>query len=206
MGTFKHVGIVPDQQPGIVLSLQISSILSLALQLQIKKSIPIVSVVFVQDLFSYKDLMTGHLEEGIQTITQNNLIAKHQIKVTFLGKWYDLPGTVIEKIKDLIDETKDNDRFFFNICLNYNGQEEILDAVRLITKQISSGKISPDQITHSVLKENLYTSYFVPPDVLVITGKKKSTHGALLWDSKHARLHFIEKHAMDITLDDFSDI
>ena len=106
-----------------------------------------------------------------------------------LGKWYDLPGRVVEPIKDAIDSTRDYDLYFLNLCVNYDGQEEIADACRLIARKVRAGRIDIDQITKSEIKENIYASYFLPPDVVVCTYKRYFT-GLLLWDSVRSTIYF----------------
>src|SRR3989338_5422757 len=54
------------------------------------------------------------LEALFAAMKASSLIHENQIKVSVLGKWYDLPGRVVESIKSMIDETKDYDRLFLN--------------------------------------------------------------------------------------------
>ncbi|MBD3318756.1 hypothetical protein GF342_02515 [Candidatus Woesearchaeota archaeon] len=113
------------------------------------------------------------------------LWASQQVKVSVLGKWYDLPERVREAIKDVIESTRDFDRFFVNICVNYDGHEEVVEAVKLIGLQIQSGRLSPELITSKMVKENLFTSSLIPPQLLIQVGSAK-LDGFLLWDSRYA--------------------
>jgi len=118
-----------------------------------------------------------------------DLIKENQVKISVLGKWYALPDRLIEPIKKIISETKDYDKFFVNFCINYSGQEEIVDACKLIAHQVKLERISPDSINKELLKENIYASYFMPPNLMIITGSKKTTSGLLLWDSSETVIH-----------------
>ena len=133
------------------------------------------------------------LLEFFQLILNWDLIKQNQIKVSILGKWYSLPLRLIEAIKTIIAETKDYDKFFLNFCINYDGQEEITDACRLIAKQVKDEKIDALAIDKALIKENIYASYFLPPDLIIITGTKRSTGGLLLWDSPNSKIFFSEK-------------
>lgn len=119
-----------------------------------------------------------------------NLIKENQIKISVLGKWYNLPERLLDPVKKIISETKEYDKFFVNFCINYSGKEEIVDACKLIAQQVKLDKVSADKIDAARIKENIYSSYFLPPNLLIITGNKKTTGGILLWDSSETTIHF----------------
>ena len=83
--------------------------------------------------------------------TQRFLI-DNKIKVSVLGKWYDLQQNVVSAIRKIGEETKDYDSFFVNFCVNYDGQDEILDAFKLIGRQIKAGKMDPDLLKKDMIK------------------------------------------------------
>jgi len=129
------------------------------------------------------------LQHFFELLLNWDLIKENQVKISVLGKWYALPDRLIEPIKKIISETKDYDKFFVNFCINYSGQEEIVDACKLIAHQVKLERISPDSVNKELLKENIYASYFMPPDLMIITGSKKTTSGLLLWDSSETVMH-----------------
>jgi undecaprenyl diphosphate synthase len=135
-----------------------------------------------------------------------DLLHKNQVKLSVLGKWYDLPGHLVQEIKDLIDSTKDFDRFFVNFCINYNGQDEIVDACKLISRKIKAQKLEISSINRETIKDNLYSSYFLPPDMIIKTGKRRSWSDLLLWDSPNARYFFTNKYFLDLSPQDLWDI
>ena len=132
------------------------------------------------------------LTEFFNDLAGKDLVHKNQIKISVLGKWYDMPGKFVESIKNLIEKTREYDSYFVNFCINYDGQEEIIDAIKLISRQIKAGKLDPEMITKDLLKENIYSSYFLPPDLVIINGSKR-TSDLLLWDSPNAKVYFTNK-------------
>ena len=129
-------------------------------------------------------------------ISNSPVIQNNKVKVSIFGKWYNLPGKAVESIKKIIEGTKDYDGFFVNFCINYYGQEEIVDACKLIAKQVELGKIDSEMITKDTIKENIYSSYFLAPDIILIYGERKMT-GLLLWDSANSRIEFAGKSFME---------
>lgn len=159
--------------------------------------------------------LTESLTEFFNKLANEEIIHNKKVKISVLGKWYGLPGMVVESIKSAIDKTKDYDSFFLNFCVNYDGQEEIIDAFKLITRGVEGGNINEylvsknineSLISKNLIKENVYSSYFIPPDIIIETGTDHKYSGVLLWDSVNAKIFFIEKLFPDIDKDDVVNI
>ena len=175
------------------------------IKLQIKLNITIVTIYILPETNKKNQQFSDLLDSFVQFLSRvsfGELINKNKIKVTALGKWYDLPGRVVDHIKSVIEETKDYDSFFLNFCINYDGREEIVDACRLIAKQVQAKKLDPETIDKSLIKENLYSSYFIPPDTIIKNGERKSQGGLLLWDSVYSHLYLSGKCFPEFTKTD----
>ena len=144
--------------------------------------------------------------EFLEKDTVRLLFNRNKIKVTVLGKWYDLPQNVVSAIRKIGEETKDYDSFFVNFCLNSDGQDEILDAFKLLGRQIKAGKMDPDLLKKEMIKDNLYSSYFIPPDLVIRNGVHKRLTSLLLWDTPGARIVFSEKLFPDLTVEEFEEL
>lgn len=160
---------------------------------QIMSDIPIFTVYFInnkineQEEFSeVMDVLSNFFKE----LFKNRDLFDYKIKVSVLGKWYSLPNRVVEPIKRVIDETKDYDSFFLNLCINYDGKEEIVDAVKVLLRKAMADKINVDNINQDMIKDNIYSSYFLPPDMIIKTGTGRRLHGYLLWDSTKSTIYF----------------
>ena len=177
------------------------------LQLQVKSNIPIFTVYLLPvDAEKYGDdflIFSEHMADFFNGLPGNPIISEQKIKVSIFGKWYKLPSKSIDALKRMIDDTKEYDNFFVNFCINYDGHEEIVDACKLIAKQVELGKIAPEMITKENIKENLYSSYFLAPDIVLIYGERKLS-GLLLWDSAKSRIVFAGKSFMEFEESDLN--
>jgi undecaprenyl diphosphate synthase len=142
-------------------------------------------------------IATSRTEHEVDTIVtlftalmHEQMLDQHQIKVSVIGKWYELPERAVEPIKHVITATRDYDGHFVNICVRYDGQEEIIDGAKLLAKHVQLGKLAPEQITKEALKEAMLTSTLLPPALIIIPAPAKKTNGVLLWDSSSATVHF----------------
>jgi undecaprenyl diphosphate synthase len=183
------------------------TILKEVIELQVKNDIPILTVYVLPEQLKKEDQFSIFLDELISflnSIKSSSLLHDNKVKISALGKWYDIPGRAVDVIKGVMEDTKDYDRFFVNLCINYNGREEIVDACKMIGRQIKAGKLDVDAITKNTLKENVYSSYFLPPDLLIKNGKIMQTTAFLLWDMPYAVVYFTKKYFPEFTKSDFS--
>ena len=176
-------------------------ILRSTIKSQVKLNIPILTFYMLSENIDKEsesyDIFLNFIKSFFEEIYKSDIVTENKIKISVLGKWYHLPGRIVETIKNVIDETKDYDSFFLNFCINYDGQEEIIDAIKLISRQIKAGKIDPELIDKDMIKENLYSSYFLPPDLIIKNGSRKETSGILLWDSPKSKIYFTNKNWPD---------
>lgn len=179
------------------------------IELQAKIDVPIFTVHILpdsidklsDDYMAYSEFIAKFFSE----LLGSRIVSQHKIKISVFGKWYKLPGKTVEALKEIIEATKDYDRFFINFCINYDGREEILDACRLIAKQVQVGKLDPEMITKENIKESIYSSYLLPPEIVFIYGERKLT-GLLMWDSVGSNILFADKSFMEFEEGDFEKI
>jgi len=184
-------------------------ILKSTIKLQAILKIPILSFYMMQgdvdresDYYPY---LLDAIVDMFDDLAKSEIIHKNKIKVSVLGKWYHLPGRIVDSIKKVISETKEYDNFFVNFCINYDGQEEIVDALKILGMQIKSGRLDPELIDKDSIKEHLYSSYFLPPELMIKNGSRKETSGFLLWDSVNTKIYFTNKLWPDFDKTEFMD-
>ncbi|MBI2134482.1 di-trans,poly-cis-decaprenylcistransferase [Candidatus Woesearchaeota archaeon] len=176
---------------------------------QVKLNIPIISFYVLEEGYD-KDseaypYFFDSVAEMLNDLADSEFIKENKIKISILGKWYKLPARIVDAIKKIVESTKDYDSFFVNLCINYDGQEEIVDAMRLIAMQVKAGKMDPELISKDSVKENLYSSYFLPPDLMIKNGIRKETSGFFLWDSVNTKIYFTNKLWPDFDRTEFMD-
>ncbi len=172
---------------------------------QIKKGIPITSFYLMPQTAEEPHditLLIDEISAFLSELEKSEIIHKNKIKISVIGKWYSLPQILIDNIKKVIDSTKDYDDFFVNLCINYDGQEEIVDACKMVARRVKLGKIDIENVTKETIKGDLYSSYFMPPDYIFITGERRSYGSLLLWDSVSSQTVLVKKNFPDLTIKD----
>lgn len=132
--------------------------------------------------------------------TELKRLKKNNIKVVFSGSKENLSSKVIDAMMKLETETRDNE-YIFNICLNYGGQLEIVDAV----KKIVHSKIDINTINVESFKQYLYQ---VLPDIdLVIrTIGEERISNFMIYQMAYAELYFTNTYWPDFNEDEFENV
>ncbi len=173
---------------------------------QIKSNIRIVTYYLLPEVGLTSEEVTYlmfQIKDLFEKLAMNKILDENQFKVSVLGKWYDLAGEAVEPIKKVIAATKDYDNFFVNFCINYDGQTEIVDAVKLIARKVVANKLEIDHVDKETIKENLASSYFLPPALIIKNGSRKGASGLLLWDSIYSEYFFTDKNWPAFKPEDF---
>ncbi len=126
--------------------------------------------------------------KAVDTIINESIVKEEKVKFNVIGRVSMLPDKVRRKIEELIKFTKGHSQNFINLCIMYDGHEEIVDAV----KEIVSNGIKPEQVSKDLIKAHLYTKNFPPLDYVIRTGMDDGARisGFLLWDSSYAEFKF----------------
>ena len=129
---------------------------------------------------------------------------KENIRVVFSGRRDRLSDKVLDAMDKMMEETKNNTLGTLNICLNYGGRGEIVDAVNKIIKSGES------DITEETFKKYLYNDL---PDIdfMIRTSGEVRISNFMLWQLSYAELYFptcffpdFNEHEYDKALEEFT--
>ncbi|MBE3091340.1 MAG: isoprenyl transferase [Candidatus Atribacteria bacterium] len=127
------------------------------------------------------------LFERVLSKEKANLI-KNNIKINFIGRLNDLPNSLNEKINELFESTKKNNKLILNIAINYGGRAEIIDALKSITLKILEKKLNIEEINENTISDNLYTHNLPDPDLLIRTAGEMRISNFMIWQIAYAEL------------------
>ncbi len=121
---------------------------------------------------------------------------KENIKVVFSGRKEPLKKDVIEAMEYLSKSTKNNTKGILNICLNYGGRSEIVDAVNHIIKD------NLKEVDEEVINSYLYNK--LPDiDLLIRTSGEVRISNFMLWQLSYAELYFPKCYFPDFNQEEF---
>lgn len=121
---------------------------------------------------------------------------KENIKVVFSGRKEPLKKDVIDTMEYLSESTKNNTKGILNICLNYGGRSEIVDAVNHIIKD------NLKEVDEEVINNYLYNK--LPDiDLLIRTSGEVRISNFMLWQLSYAELYFPKCYFPDFNQEEF---
>jgi undecaprenyl diphosphate synthase len=107
------------------------------------------------------------------------------VRLRHLGRLYDLSPELQKAVQASMDLTKDNTVIDVNICFNYGGRAELVDAVRQI---IADGR-DPETIDEDLISSYLYTRNLPDPDLVIRTAGEMRVSNFLLWQSAYSEYY-----------------
>jgi undecaprenyl diphosphate synthase len=127
------------------------------------------------------------LFERVLSREKENLV-KNNVKINFIGRLDNLPNSLTEKMKELHESTKKNNKLILNIAINYSGRTEIIDALKSILLKIDNKKLSIEEINENTIRDNLYTHNLPDPDLLIRTAGEMRISNFMLWQIAYTEL------------------
>ena len=130
----------------------------------------------------------GLIDGAVRQYT-DELIAEG-VRVRVIGRLHQAPPDVQRSIRAAEERTSKGARMTLNICFNYSGRAEIVDAARALL----AAHADPNGIDEAHFADHLYTAGQAEVDLLIRTGGDQRTSNFLNWQAAYAELVFCAKY------------
>ncbi len=108
------------------------------------------------------------------------------VRLAFPGDRAGLSDLVCSSLEQACSATARNERMTLNICFNYGGRWDIVQAARTLAQR-------NEAITGESLAAALSTAHVPDPDLVIRTGGEQRISNFLLWQSAYSELFFSDK-------------
>lgn len=146
------------------------------------------------------ELLNNYLDNEFQEIMEND------VKIVFIGERYMLSKTLQQKIQFVEDKSKNNKSLTLCIALSYGSRQEILSAVKKVSKLVKNGDLSEDDISQETISSLLYTKDIPDPDILIRTSGEQRISNYLLWQIAYTELFFTDTLWPDFSKNELDEI
>ncbi|HAS79312.1 MAG TPA: isoprenyl transferase [Fusobacteriaceae bacterium] len=137
------------------------------------------------------DALMDIFEKYLKTEVKNML--KNNIKLIVTGRKENVSSKLLKSIAEVEKLTVKNDGLTFNICFNYGGRSEIIDAVKKIIES------EEKNINEENFKKYLYSD--IPdPELVIRTSGEFRISNFLLW-----QIAYSEIYVTDVLWPDFDE-
>lgn len=124
------------------------------------------------------------------------------IRVRFLGRRDQVEAKVLKAMEKAEKATAHLTAGNLSICLDYGGQQEIVDAAKACVRD----GLTEDDITVEAISQRLYCPEVPPIDMVVRTSGEQRISNFMLWRIEYSEFFFIKKHWPEMTKDDVNVI
>jgi undecaprenyl diphosphate synthase len=106
------------------------------------------------------------------------------VRIVVSGRRDELSGRMRDRIDEAIARTAQNKKGVLNVCLNYGGRAEIVDAVRGVLRD----GLLPEQVDETAISARLYNPDLADPDLIIRTAGEHRVSNFLLWQSAYSEM------------------
>lgn len=141
------------------------------------------------------------LEMGLRTHLKDFVSKDRGVKVRIIGQKERLPQSLQDVIRDVEEQTKDQNGMFLNLAISYGGRWDIVQAVQ----KIQRAGVKSEDIKEESFNTYLSTAGLPDPDLIIRPGGEMRFSNFLLWQSAYAELYFLQKYWPDFTEQDLNE-
>ena len=156
----------------------------------------------IDDIFNY-------VREEVSNIDQ---FLEWNVRVTTMGYLLRFPEDLRTKLAEVVEKTKNNTGMVLNLCLNYGGRADIVQAInRILLSPLNKGgaamKAALEQssgwieglMTEQEFEKYLYGADLPSPDLIVRTSGEQRISNFMLWQMAYSEFLFIDPHWPDMS-------
>lgn len=149
-----------------------------------------------QEVDDLMELLKNYIGQYIKDNEKSN------IKIDTIGDLSVLNEDLQKDIAYLKEISKNKTGLTLHIALNYGGRDEIVRAIKNISKNIQLNNLKIDDITESLVSSYLDTKEYSDPELIIRTSGEIRTSNFLIWQSAYSEFYFSDKLWPDFTFDD----
>ena len=117
------------------------------------------------------------------------LADKNKMRVRVIGEISAFDQNIQDSIVHLEEYSQKYDEIYFQIALNYGGQDEIVRAVRKVMADTQKG-LQPEDMTIEKFADYLDTKGIPEPDLMIRTSGEQRISNFLIWQLAYTELYF----------------
>jgi undecaprenyl diphosphate synthase len=144
-------------------------------------------------------LLVNSLKKELPTFQKNGVV------VNAIGCIDTLPEKAKKALSHVISETKYNSKIIMTLALSYGSREEIVNAIKNISKKVVNKELSVKEIDENIINNHLYTFNLPEVDLMIRTSGEHRISNFLLWQMAYAELYFTDILWPDFRKEDFYD-
>jgi undecaprenyl diphosphate synthase len=141
----------------------------------------------VDEVNGLMNLLEYYLKAELDELHANN------VRFRTIGKVNSLPSSIQRLIFENVERTKKNSGLNLTLALSYSGRWDIVRAIQLLSLDVRSGKLSPEDINEKLVSSYLTTNKLPDVDLLIRTSGELRLSNFMLWEMAYGEIIVTEK-------------
>lgn len=129
-------------------------------------------------------------------------LKRHGVRVHVLGNKLRIGKALLKAIHKAEEETKDNTRGTLLMCLDYGGQQEIVEAM----KQLVAAGMDTSELTPERISKQLQSNGVPPVDLIIRTSGEQRLSNFMLWQAAYSEFMFTPTKWPDFTVAELDEM
>ena len=121
------------------------------------------------------------------------------VRIRWIGRPKRLWSSVIKELEEAEELTKKNKTLTLNMCVNYGGRSEIVDAATALAQDVKRGKVKASSITEKTFAKYLDSPTMSDVDLFLRSSGEQRTSNFLPWQSVYVEFVFMDVLWPDVT-------
>ena len=138
------------------------------------------------------ELLTRALTKELDFFIEQN------VRLKIIGERGGFSKRIQKAITDAEEKTAINTRGQLNICVNYGGRAEIVEAARSLIEE----GVDPSTIDEELFASKTWMAGIPDPEMIIRTSGEQRLSGFLSWSGAYSELLFVDKYWPDFTEED----
>lgn len=122
---------------------------------------------------------------------------RNGVQLRHIGRLEGLKPAFAQKVRNAIEQTKNNNKLILNVAFNYGGRAELVEAVQKI---VAEG-VKPEAVTEELIAAHLYTGGQPDPDLIIRTSGELRVSNFLIWQGAYAEYYIAPVYWPDFDKD-----
>jgi len=129
-------------------------------------------------------------------------LKRHGVRIQVLGNKLRIGKALLKAIHNAEQETAGNKRGTLLLCLDYGGQQEIVDAM----KQLVANGMRARDLTAEQISGQLQANGVPPVDLIIRTSGEQRLSNFMLWQAAYSEFMFTQTKWPDFSVEEFGEM
>jgi undecaprenyl diphosphate synthase len=141
------------------------------------------------------ELLVNTIRKEVEDLKKNN------VRLHVIGDFDSLPEVCRRELNEAKEITSVNTGLNLILALSYSSRDELAMVARKLAEKVVSGKMAISEINDAAMQQELYTSAFPNPELMIRTSGEYRISNFLLYQLAYAELYFTNVHWPDFRKD-----